>query len=108
MRFLLILAQSMLFAVPVTSAYAQQIKKDVAVAVTYTLEKPKDVCISSYELADTDYRQPLKVICVKDIHPVGNIEMFRGERLDMVNFMVIVRYPSGKSDVIYLSTVINT
>lgn len=105
MSWLFILLQ---FAFPHTAAYAQQVKKDVVVSVTYTLEKPKDVCISTFELADVEWSNPTRVVCLEDIHQVGDSHLFQGERIDMVNFMVLVRYPSGKADIIYLTTKVDT
>lgn len=90
------------FSIPETAAYAQQVKKDVVVAITYTTEIPKDVCIGVYELADTEWSSPTSTVCVDKIHQVGDVIVFKGERIDLVNFQVVVRYPSGKTNILYL------
>jgi len=107
MAILLLLAQ--LVALPVTSAYAQQIKKDVVVAVTYTDTVPLQVCSFAYESDDEQMRNPIgEPHCVAKPSPVGDFIVWRNERLDLVNLEVIVRYPGGKTERIRLATRLDT
>lgn len=107
MSIVLLLLQ-FLFAFPVTSAYAVQVKKDVVVSVTYTTETPVDVCTYAYEIADTNMVNPTNRHCWKPKNNIGDTDTWVGERLDMTNFKVSVKYPSGKLDEVFLTLKINT
>lgn len=106
MKSLLLVLQ--LFQLPVTSAYAVQIKDNVVISVTYTTEKAVEVCTYKHALDDEEWTQPLERNCFKPTSAVGDFSTWQNERIDMVNFKVVVRYQNGKSDVIYLTTRINT
>lgn len=88
-----------LFAFPVTNAYAVQVKQDVVVMVTYETTLPITVCVSSYSLDDPDLLQPLDSHCWTPTTVVGDIDTWKGERLDMVNFKVTVRYADKLVDI---------
>lgn len=105
-RILLLLAQ--LFAVPVTSAYALQSKQDVIVSVTYTDQKPIDVCTYLYALEDREWSQPIDQHCWKPTSAIGDLDVWKGQRLDMVNFKVSVSYPSGAPVDIFLTVKLDT
>lgn len=89
---LLLLAQ---FAVAVTNAYAQQVKGSVIVSVTYTAERPIDVCVYVYELGDAELLHPTDRHCWKPDNDIGDNDVWPETRLDMVNFKVSVKYPSS-------------
>lgn len=95
------------FTFPVTHAYAQQVKSDVVVSVTYTQEIPRRVCTESFALDDPDMAQPLDTHCWTPTNPIGDVDTWKGERLDFVNFQVIVFYASGPV-VIALTTRVNS
>ena len=82
-------------AVPITNAYAQQVKDSVIVSVTYTAERPIDVCVFVYELGDAELLHPADRHCWKPDNDIGDNHVWADTRLNMVNFKVSVKYPSG-------------
>lgn len=101
----LLLAQ--LFVFPVTNAYAVQIKKDVVISVTYTETLPIEVCTYAYSLDDVELSQPTATHCWKPESPIGDFDTWKDERIDMVNFKVVVRYPTQTVE-IYLTQKLNS
>lgn len=83
-----------LFAFPVTSAYAQQVKQNVIIAVTYAETKPIDVCVTAHALDDVDMRFPTARHCWQPKSVIGDVDNWPNERIDMVNFRVTVKYPT--------------
>lgn len=105
---LTLLLWSQLFAFPITNAYAQQVKQNVVVSVTYTEVLPVTACTFIYELADEEMVSPVDSHCWKPVSPVGDFDTWTNLRLDMVNFEVLVKYTDGQVVKIYLTTKINT
>jgi len=103
----MLLALVQLFAVPVTSTYAQQVKKDVVISITYEVEKPIKVCTYLHDLDDPELLAPRDAHCWVPSNGVGDFDVRTGMRLDEANYEVVVTYPS-KRVVIYLNQRINT
>ncbi len=102
---LLVLVQ---FAFPVTNAYAQQVKEDVVVSVTYELMKPSRVCVSTYALEDGEMVSPLSNQCWKPTTDVGDLFTLEKLRIDEFNFKVVVDYSTRPPVTIYLAWKVNT
>lgn len=95
--FVLVLVQ---FFYPVTNAYAAQVKKDVVISVTYTEVVPISVCTYAYSPEDVDMREPFGSHCWAPKSPIGDLDVWKDERLDMVNFKVVVKYPKDTVTII--------
>lgn len=96
-----------LFAVPVTSAYAAQVRSAVVVSVTYADTRPVKVCTFVYALDDAGWLTPLDSHCWTPQSDVGDLDTWKDMRIDDANFEVVVKYPD-RSDRIYLTLKINT
>ncbi len=97
-----------LFAFPQTSAYAMQVRSAVVVSVTYADTIPTKACTFVYALDDAGWKAPLDSHCWTPKSVVGDLDTWKDMRLDEFNFHVIVTYPDGHADLIYLTVKINT
>ena len=97
-----------LFALPVTSAYAMQVRGAVVVSVTYADTIPTKACTFVYALDDASWSAPLDSHCWKPTSVIGDLDTWKDMRLDEFNYQVMVSYPDGHSDKIYLTVRINT
>lgn len=97
-----------LFAFPVTSAYAIQVKQNVVISITYTDVVPRDVCVYAYNVDDIEMTQAIDAHCWKPKSVMGDLDTWKDERIDMTNFKVLVRYPDGKVVSIALTSKVNT
>ena len=97
-----------LFALPVTNAYAAQIRGSVVVSVTYADTLPTRACTFVYALDDASWASPVDSHCWKPTSVIGDLDTWQGMRIDDANFEVVVKYPDGHSDLIYLTVKINT
>lgn len=96
-----------LFAVPVTSAYAAQVRSAVVVSVTYADTRPVKVCTFVYALDDAGWTSPVDSHCWKPTSEIGDLDTWKGMRIDEFNYQVLVKYPD-RTDTIYLTVKINT
>lgn len=96
------------FAFPITSAYAVQVKSNVVVSVTYIDIMPTSACVSTYALDDVEMTAPLDTHCWKPTNSIGEFDTWENERIDMVNFKVVVRYPNRPPVEIALVMKLNT
>lgn len=104
-----VLALFQLFAYPITNAYATQVKKDVVVTVSYTLETPTSVCVFLYDYEDTDMTAPKGSHCwTPEKNSIHDFDVWEGARLDEGNFQVVVKYPRSPDVILYLMTKVNT
>lgn len=87
-------------------ANAHQLNKDVIITVTYDEEQPTEVCIQRFDYADTEWGNPLATYCLTPKNYASDIYVWENARLDMDNFLVLVRYSSGKIVPIYLALIV--
>lgn len=104
----LFFALQILFARPITNAYAAQVKSDVIVSVTYADIRPTKVCTAMYAMDDTEFRRPLDTHCWTPTSDIGSLDVWEHTRIDDGNFKVIVVYPGRADDTIYLVIKVNT
>lgn len=95
-----------MFAMPKTHALAVQRETDVAVAVTYTDEKPVETCVATFALDDEAFLAPLESHCWTPTNAIGDINLFPGLRIFDVNFVVTVRYATH-TDAEYLTGILD-
>ena len=99
----------MLWAFPITNAYATQVKDDVIVNVTYTRSTPTSVCVSIHAVDDDELTKPLDQHCW---HPeagrMSDWDVWERRRLDDDNFRVTVTYADAPAVVLFLRTRTNT
>lgn len=105
---LLLILQLALFAHPITSAYAGQVKRDVVVNITFADERPTKVCVSFHALDDASLMYPVDTHCWVPTSDIGSLDTWQGTRLDDGNWKVTVIYPRHPTDTIYLVMRVNT
>lgn len=105
---IIILLLQMLFAMPVTNAYAAQVKSAVVVSVTYSVAQPLSVCVLKHALDDDNMVAPVASHCWAPNNPIGDLDEWKATDLMVWNFEVIIKYPTEPTVVIYLIKRVNT